>query len=1166
MSYSLKNNSGTSLPIYDGTKTVLLLPRHTMVIDDLTPMMSVFVKRGMLTLGVPVVKNAPVTPISIPTPKRVANPVISPAAGSYMKSKTVTVTSTTRDSIIKYTLDSSTPTETAGSVYTAPIVVADSKVVKAMAYKTGWLDSFVVTSVYTITIPTVVTPVILPAAGNYTSAQSITMSTSTLDSFIRYTVDGSTPTETVGTVYTGAFEVNSSETVRAMAYKVDYINSSVASNQYVMTSPIAATPIITPDAGEYTFARSITMSTTTPEASIKYTVDGSTPTETVGTVYTAPFIISSSQTVKAITYKTGYVNSSVVSNQYVINIEAAVADPAILPAAGDYTSAQSVTINCSTSGASIRYSVDGSTPSDTVGTVYSGAFDVSVSETVKAVAYKAGSTSSSVVSSVYTVTIPVVTTPVILPVEGDYTSAQTISISTTTDGASVRYTLDGSTPSDTEGTVYSGTFDISVNQTVKAIAYKTGWYHSYVASNDYVINIPGVENPVILPTPGDYPETQSVSISTATSGAEIRYSVDGTDPSDTVGTIYTAPFDVAADQTVKAVAFKNGWYSSQQVVANYTITIPGTTASPVILPIAGNYTETQSVTISTATDGATIRYSVDGTDPSKTVGTVYSGAFDVTVNQTVKAIAYKTKLLNSAIASNAYTITVSDPVILPAAGDYTSVQSVSMSTTTPGASINYTLNGSDPSDTVGVSYIGAFEVGAANCTIKAITYKDGCYSSSIVSNIYTITIPETVSTPEILPITGTYEGTQSVTISDTTPEVEIRYTLDGSDPSDTVGTVYTGAISISTDQTIKAVAYKGGWYLSAVASNAYTITIPVVATPEILPAAGDYTSAQSVIISDSTEGASIRYSVDGTDPSDTAGTVYTVPFDITESLTVKAIGYKAGSTSSSIASSVYTVTIPTVETPVLSPVTGSYEGTQSVTISDTTPEVEIRYTLDGSDPSYTVGTVYTVPFDVTESLTVKAVAYKGGWYLSEIASSVLTISAVAPVMSPVAGEYPEAQSVTITSATTGAEIRYTLDDLSNPTSPADPSDTNGTLYTSPIDLLIDTFTQIKAVAYKSGMTNSTVVLGDYTIVVPSMEFPIIMPVSGEYPSTQSVTIECATSGASIRYTVDGSLPSETEGLEYTGSFDVSETCSVKAIAYKTGYNSSSSGREYTITV
>src|ERR1041384_7556659 len=83
-----------------------------------------------------------------------------------------------------------------------------------------------------------------------------------------------------------------------------------------------------------------------------------------------------------------------------------VAAPTFSPAGGTYTSAQSVTISSSTSGASIRYTLDGSTPTSTSGTVYSGAVTIGSTATLKAIAYKSGMSDSSVTSATYTINLP----------------------------------------------------------------------------------------------------------------------------------------------------------------------------------------------------------------------------------------------------------------------------------------------------------------------------------------------------------------------------------------------------------------------------------------------------------------------------------------------------------------------------------------------------------------------------------------------------------------------------------------------------------------------------------------------------------------------------------------------------------------------------------------
>lgn len=82
-----------------------------------------------------------------------------------------------------------------------------------------------------------------------------------------------------------------------------------------------------------------------------------------------------------------------------------------------------------------------------------------------------------------------------------------------------------------------------------------------------------------------------------------------------------------------------------------------------------------------------------------------------------------------------------------------------------------------------------------------------------------------VATPELSLSTGTYTGTQTVTISCTTDGASIYYTLDGTDPT-SASTLYEGAISISENKTLKAIAVKSGMDDSEIVTAVYTIFIP----------------------------------------------------------------------------------------------------------------------------------------------------------------------------------------------------------------------------------------------------------------------------------------------------------------------------------------------------
>ena len=91
-------------------------------------------------------------------------------------------------------------------------------------------------------------------------------------------------------------------------------------------------------------------------------------------------------TLQAIAYETGYTNSAVASGNYFIQCAA----PSFNPAAGTYTTSTSVTITTRTGGATMRYTTNGTTPSETVGTVYSSAVSITATSTLQAIAYLSG--------------------------------------------------------------------------------------------------------------------------------------------------------------------------------------------------------------------------------------------------------------------------------------------------------------------------------------------------------------------------------------------------------------------------------------------------------------------------------------------------------------------------------------------------------------------------------------------------------------------------------------------------------------------------------------------------------------------------------------------------------------------------------------------------------
>jgi hypothetical protein len=163
------------------------------------------------------------------------------------------------------------------------------------------------------------------------------------------------------------------------------------------------------------------------------------------------------------------------------------------------------------------------------------------------------------------------------------------------------------------------------------------------------------------------------------------------------------------------------------------------------------------------------------------------------------------------------------------------------------------------------------------------------------------------ATPTLSLASGTYTTAQTVTISDSTPGAVIYYTTDGSVPTPS-STKYIGPITVSSTQTIRAIATAANYVNSAVASATYSIQL-TAATPAFSPAAGTYTTAQTVTMSDATPVALIYYTTDGTTPT-TSSAKYTGPITVSSTQTIHAIAAASSYNNSAVAMATYTIQPP----------------------------------------------------------------------------------------------------------------------------------------------------------------------------------------------------------------------------------------------------------------
>ena len=339
-----------------------------------------------------------------------------------------------------------------------------------------------------------------------------------------------------------------------------------------------------------------------------------------------------------------------------------------------------VSISCGTDGATIQYSTDDGAN----WTNYSTPFTLNATTTVKAKATKTGLTDSEIANKTFTKATVLTVSQALTAIDAlanngtiaDQFVTGIVSQIDAYGSNAITYWIsdDGTTTSQLEvfkgkglnGANFSAITDLTlgdevvVNGTLQKYVKNSTTTPEFTSGSQLLSLITKVKTPTFSPAAGAVAAGTEVAISTTTEGATIYYTTNGTNPT-TESSVYSDPIVINSTTTLKAIAVKDGFNNSDVAEAEYTVASTQT-AIPTFLPAAGTYASAQNVTISTDTDGATIYYTTDGTDPT-TESSVYDGAINVNKNMTIKAIATKDGLLNSDIAEAAYIILTAIPFV-----------------------------------------------------------------------------------------------------------------------------------------------------------------------------------------------------------------------------------------------------------------------------------------------------------------------------------------------------------------------------------------------------------------------------------------------------------------------------------------------------------------------
>ncbi|MGA3008482.1 MAG: choice-of-anchor tandem repeat GloVer-containing protein, partial [Opitutaceae bacterium] len=627
----------------------------------------------------------------------------------------------------------------------------------------------------------VAAPVFFPGAGAYSSGstQSVSIVSATAGVTIRYTTDGSVPTDVNGVLYSAPIQINTAASFEAIAYKSGLIDSSVTGASYTFVPQVAA-PTFSPAAGTYTVVQTVTISTTTSGAAIGYTTDGSTPTESGGsvvngTLYSGPVSIGSTSIttgLRAIAFKSGFINSPVTSS-------------------GTYTVIPVTPVN-------VLYNFTGSNDGDLPSSRLTKGSDGNFYSTTAAGGVGQGGT-------VFKVTPAGVLTTLISFSSADANTAQE-GLVQGSDGnfyGTTWYGGNNYAPPETFG--YGTVFKITSAGVLTFLDLFTGVDGAYPvdalvqgSDGDFYGTTSGIasaasnfnDGTVFKMTPAGI-LTTLVSFSGANGDHPFHAGlVQGRDGNFYGTTNQGGGTYVSADNPGDGTVFK----MTPAGVLTTLVSFDGANgASPDATLVQGSDGDLYGTTFGGGNNG-------DGTVFKMTP----AGVLTTLVSFTGANGAFPEAALVQGSDGNFYGTTIEG-------GSYDD-----------GAIFRMTPAG-------GLTLLASFDIHNGELPEGALVQgSDGNFYGTTISGgtsgagvIYQLRV---AAAPTFSPAAGSYASAQTVTISTPTSGASIRYTTDGSTPTETNGMLYFGPVSIATTTTLQAIAFEPVFADSAVASGAYTIS------------------------------------------------------------------------------------------------------------------------------------------------------------------------------------------------------------------------------------------------------------------------------------------------------------------------------------------------------
>lgn len=664
-----------------------------------------------------------------------------------------------------------------------------------------------------------------------------------------------------------------------------------------------------------------------------------------------------------------------------------------------------------------------------------------------------------------------------------------------------------------------------------------------------------VATPTFNPAQGEYTEAQSVTIACATDGATIHYTTDGTEPT-AESAVYSEAIAVGETMTIKAIAMKEGMTNSEIATATYTINIP-----------SGEGTTFVKVTAADQLVAGKKYIIVSG---NKALGVAPTGNFlsaiDVTGGNEVTVNDDGVAIMTLGGTAGHYTLALGDKYL-----HGVNSTNLSFGTATEWAIADY--NGT----------LDGYRVKHADYG-RAVRYADGYnrfgnYSTSDDNSVYgwiyvekpsgtTEPVDPEMSFGEITEFT-VYPNADFTAPTLTTVPADLPVTYSSDDEDVAVVDAATGEVVIGDKigtTTITATFTGNDEYNAATAT--YTITVEakpfLMADPTTLTmttTVGTSVEKKFTVMGENLKGnvtltlndENEVYSIDPTSITVGAKADDEDGHEITVTYNPTAVGtHNATITIASQDAESVTVTLNGTSTKpalnlALTPAEGTFTVGQDtkvyVTMENGDENTMVTYKVNGgAEQDYTEDGI-VLPNTKAGTVTVEAYATDGE--REATASATYTFEAAEAIvvtLNPADGQYYVGDQVTVTVAAENTIGDYLVTYKINDGEEQDYDGTGIVITNDQMGTVNLEVTVADGYEHETGGTAT----GAYNFIVrPVVETPTFSPMPGSYTEAQTVTISCATEGATILYSTDG-------GNSWTtgNTVNISETTTLMAKATK----------------